>query len=427
MCATRFAVAAVSGGRHLANQGGGSTVRQAMTHSIQEVAGWIRQVLALDKRPVGLFLGAGCPCAINVEDGAGGQKPLIPAIRGLTEEVQESVAKGASAKDFELVMRQLKEDGVAEPNIEDALSHIRRLRSVAGKAAAVRDLSAQRLDDLDKAACAAIVDLVSRSLPPGATPYADLADWIASADRAAPVEVFTTNYDLLMEEALERARVPYFDGFVGAKEPFFEPRALAPEHLPPTWTRFWKLHGSVNWAIRENAGVVRVQGGGDPRVIHPSHLKYDESRRMPYLAMLDRLNSFLQQPSAVLITIGYSFGDQHINDVVAEALHRNETSVAYGLLRGGLEDKPIARALASRVRNLGVLAKDGAVLGGSRGEWSQVSNGDNRVQSAAIDWVAVDAKDKNTPYQPEFRLGDFQRLAEFLTELIGDTRRSVSR
>jgi hypothetical protein len=34
-------------------------------------------------------------------------------------------------------------------------------------------------------------------------------------------EIFTTNYDLVIEKSLEAIRAPYFDGFVGSYEPFF--------------------------------------------------------------------------------------------------------------------------------------------------------------------------------------------------------------
>ena len=51
------------------------------------------------------------------------------------------------------------------------------------------------------------------------------------------------------------------------------------------------------------------------RVIHPSYMKYQESRRMPYLAMVDRLRAFLKQPTSTLILCGYSFRDEHVNEV----------------------------------------------------------------------------------------------------------------
>jgi hypothetical protein len=41
---------------------------------------------------------------------------------------------------------------------------------------------------------------------------------------------------------------------------------------------------------------------------------------MPYLAMLDRLRAFLKQPAGVLIIAGFSFGDDHLNEIIVQGL-----------------------------------------------------------------------------------------------------------
>lgn len=99
--------------------------------------------------------------------------------------------------------------------------------------------------------------------------------------RTQPVEVFTTNYDTLIETALEAERVPSFDGFVGCHQPFFLHESLArPESAPgSSWTRLWKIHGSINWHIEVVKGrprVVRTGAASEGEMILPSHHKYDE-------------------------------------------------------------------------------------------------------------------------------------------------------
>src|SRR5690606_25378948 len=119
-----------------------------------------------------------------------------------------------------------------------------------------------------------------------------LALWIKNASRAHAVEIFTLNYDLLVEQALERNGVPYFDGFFGVHEAFFDGFAIENEAnlLPTRWARLWKLHGSINWWAKESEGAIAVIRSETKRgynsLIHPSHLKYDQARQMPYLAML---------------------------------------------------------------------------------------------------------------------------------------------
>ena len=137
---------------------------------------------------------------------------------------------------------------------------------------------------------------------------------------SAPVEVFTTNYDLLTEQALERFRIPYFDGFSGSKEAFLDTHSIDHDELPPRWARLWKVHGSINWAVNGAKQVCRVSACTGKCIIQPSHLKYDESRKMPYLAMVDRLRAFVRKPSSVLVVCGYSFRDEHLNACLLEGL-----------------------------------------------------------------------------------------------------------
>jgi len=52
--------------------------------------GYLQQCLSSDKKPLGLFLGAGCPLAILSDDGK--KTPLIPDIEGITKIVREQLA-----------------------------------------------------------------------------------------------------------------------------------------------------------------------------------------------------------------------------------------------------------------------------------------------------------------------------------------------
>jgi SIR2-like domain len=65
--------------------------------------------------------------------------------------------------------------------------------------------------------------------------------------------------------------------------------------------------------------------------------------------MIDRLKQFLRQPSA-LITIGYSFSDEHLNDVLIHASKNNQTSVIFGLLYKNLDEEPGIKKLARKSR-----------------------------------------------------------------------------
>jgi hypothetical protein len=64
--------------------------------------------------------------------------------------------------------------------------------------------------------CLQIGAIVNKPLHDGPSPYTEFVAWISGSAREHPIEIFTTNYDLLFEQALERVRVPFFDGFCGA-------------------------------------------------------------------------------------------------------------------------------------------------------------------------------------------------------------------
>lgn len=125
--------------------------------------GYLQQCLSSDKKPLGLFLGAGCPLAVRV--GADGKMPLIPDIAGITQVVRDELSK---CKDcgplIKIVEGHFAKDGRKETTVEDMLTHIRALRAVAGKDD-VRGLSAEKLDKLDDTICQLIHRLSPRWLP----------------------------------------------------------------------------------------------------------------------------------------------------------------------------------------------------------------------------------------------------------------------
>jgi hypothetical protein len=393
----------------------------------QRILGHLQQCLSSDKRPLSLFLGAGCPLAIKATEGE--VAPLIPDITGITQIVQEKLSACPECNpSLQVLENNFRTDGKDYFSVEDMLTQIRSLRAVAGNAE-VRGLSAEHLDKLDKEICQIIYELVDKALPNFKTPYHDVASWVDSIRRENPIEVFTTNYDLLMEQAFEDAKVPYFDGFAGVREPFFDLRAMEEDVLPPRWARLWKLHGSINWYQADDKGVFRGNAKSDrglKRVIHPSHLKYQESRRLPYLAMLDRLRAFLKHPTATLLTCGYSYRDEHINEIIIQGLEYTKTAVAFALLHGNIGDYSNATSLAFKNSNLNLLARDGAVIGGQMVTWQERDvDSDTEDLGEWVTWKQIDSAGTCHKERAELLLGDFKVFGSFLQELSGNLKRSL--
>ena len=156
-------------------------------------------------------------------------------------------------------------------------------------------------------------------------------------DRSLPRPwIFTTNYDLFNETAMDRLGLPYANGFSGVIERRFNPatfRYALAQQLDLT-NRKWsavdgfvylcKLHGSISWTeddhglfpIRE---TVHAQDPGK-LIIYPTPAKQNSSLGSPYADLFREFQSRIVREQSVLFTIGYAFGDEHINNIIYQAL-----------------------------------------------------------------------------------------------------------
>jgi hypothetical protein len=298
---------------------------------------YLRQSLSQNNESIGFFLSAGCPLSVNMPEG---EWPLIPDVKNLTIFITKQFIDDDR---YNLLLNELNKAGKDTENIEDILSFLRSLLLVS-KGGEVRGLKEDDLIMLEKNICREIVTKLNVSLPSQETPYHDLCTWIGSIDRKTPIEIFTTNYDLLLEEALEDEEIPYFDGFVGSKKSFFDLKAVEDNLIPAHWSRLWKIHGSINWyqaIVHDKKSVFRSSEvkNDASHLIYPSHLKYEESRKMPYLALIDQLSRFVRKKSSLLILSGYSFNDSHLNDTIINALKANPTGMVLGLLHERYNDE----------------------------------------------------------------------------------------
>lgn len=380
---------------------------------------YLRQSLSQDKKPIGFFISAGCPLSVAMPTEE--ERPLIPDVVNLTKWINDEFKDN---KRYQALLAELEKAKKAKNNIEDILSFIRGLQqvSIGGE---VRGFSETELNEIEKIVCEKIVQKINVPLPDTQTPYHVLVRWISSIDREFPTEIFTTNYDLLMEEALDYLEVPYFDGFVGSRKSFFDLRAVEDGSISKHWIRLWKIHGSINWNQEEINGQKRVYRTSDVKVgssqlIYPSHLKYEQSRKMPYLALIDQLNRFIRGKSSLLILSGYSFNDEHLNDTIINALKANPSAMVLALMYGtyfienDIERYPKANKLAKDRHNLNIWTFDKAIIGTNIGDWKTLKSSDDN-----------DIKQFITPDNENVKLGDFAIFTDFLKMLIGSKSETI--
>lgn len=372
----------------------------------------LRLLLSQNNAPLGFLLAAGCPLSVRVSG-----NPLLPDMAGLTKVINNAHATDEATTPYRRLIEELGKAGKSVSNLEDVLTYVRTMKEVSSGGGVVRGFTEEELNNLEIEICKTISDAVTKDLPDGDNSYRRLARWVSSIDRSIPVELFTTNYDLLLEQALEEQNVPFFDGFSGSRYPFFDVHSVEGNELPSYWVRLWKLHGSVNWKTTQG-GVCRVSKGveGSPELIYPSKLKYDQSRKMPFLAMSDRLTNFLLKPHSVLFVCGYSFGDEHINNTIINALKVNQSANVVVLMYGKVKKNATGTLLASEDinralerPNLSVWYDDEAVISAQRREWTEFM--DDKNEFANFNFKKVDNR---------VSLGDFDAFTSFLSELIGD-------
>lgn len=390
---------------------------------------YLRQSLSQDSESIGFFISAGCPLSVVMPKD---KWPLIPDVLNLSILINEQMKDN---KEYALLLSELAKAEKKTENIEDILSFLRSLLLVS-KGSDVRGLSEKSLTDLEKAICKEIVKRLNVELPSEETPYHRLCNWIRSIDRKVAVEIFTTNYDLLIEQSLEDMEVPYFDGFVGSRRSFFDLRAVEDNLIPSHWSRLWKIHGSINWYQEVIGKQKKVYRSSEVKedashLIYPSHLKYEESRKMPYLALIDQLSRFIRKKSSFLILSGYSFNDEHLNDTIVNALKANPTAMVLGLMYDrfekivgevAIERYPEAYRLSKNQHNLNIWTFDRAIIGTNSGKWHR-SLSDDDSEKELLDFVSVEKMSGETA-DPEdlIKLGDFAIFTDFLKRIIGESK-----
>jgi len=170
---------------------------------------------------------------------------------------------------------------------------------------------------------------------------------ISFASRSATRErlnIFTTNYDRIIEYGSELAGIRLIDRFVGSVNPVFRSSRMEVDmHYNPPGIRgeprylegvvqFSKLHGSLDWNAKD--GIVRryalpygaddigryLEEGCKNLLIYPNAAKDKETSEYPYVELFRDFAASVCRANSTVVVYGYSFGDDHINRVIADML-----------------------------------------------------------------------------------------------------------
>ena len=159
------------------------------------------------------------------------------------------------------------------------------------------------------------------------------------------INVFTTNNDLFNETALDQLNIHYINGFSGGLHKYFNPAFFNytySKRMDTSIDKFepvenvvylYKIHGSINWIEDEDnlnsyfkiREVVPPLERGKNILIYPTPTKQEKSLGSPYVDLFREFQHKLIEPNSVLFVIGYSFSDEHVNNIIYRALATNST------------------------------------------------------------------------------------------------------
>ncbi|MFH1238255.1 MAG: SIR2 family protein [archaeon] len=398
----------------------------------------LQQILISDKKRIGFFFGSGTSLYAKKNDNT----ITVPAISNMTRDIVKELGdeneKNKNALDE--IKGELTEKSF---NIESILSNLEQKLQIIGNGK-LNGLDKKKFEDLinklkekikEKVSCHKSLDLKDYNK----LVHSDFAEWIGQADRKYPIEIFTTNYDYLFELGLEYKNIPFYDGFTGSYKPFFNAESIEDFGFLTNQTKLWKVHGSLGWHLDKPTGKILREPSVDENIlILPSFLKYNESKKQPYVSLMDRLTNFLKQDDSILITCGYSFSDEHINERILSALNSNTTSHVIALyfdkdLGEKQKQETLLYKIAYSNSKISVYGCRFAIVGCKLGKWKLRAEPDKNDtpninlyfdEDAPINGNEDKGKEKKGEEiwtgEGEFMLPKFSSLVLFLKAMIID-------
>lgn len=150
------------------------------------------------------------------------------------------------------------------------------------------------------------------------------------------VKLYTTNYDLALEYNLDKLGIEYANGFSGFVNRKFDPRSLQASRT----TKLVKIHGSVNWVFDKSAKIIKEvqpQFSAEGKVyvsntehvlIYPTEQKLYQTYNAPYSELMRSMLDGFESQRNVIIVLGYSYADEHINEILFKAV-ANPNNIFY--------------------------------------------------------------------------------------------------
>ena len=299
----------------------------------------------LDNKNLSFLLGSGCS-SYKIE----GQEIGIPTMAPMAQEFYESTKFKETEECLSNKLKINVGDENFKTNLEAFLSVLHSLSFYHSKINNEADEEARKINQVIKEArnfilekCLNEENIKNKRDNELLEVYKTFYKKLLTRNSTLPrLNIFTTNYDLYSERAMDSLGIHYANGFTGGISKYFNPTifnyALAEKmdlsqskwNVIDNFFYLYKIHGSVNWVENDDEGkLFKIQEIQDPTfdilenkptvMIHPTPLKYNASLGSPYSDLFREFQKKLMQNNNILVTIGYSFSDEHINNLIFQA------------------------------------------------------------------------------------------------------------
>lgn len=169
------------------------------------------------------------------------------------------------------------------------------------------------------------------------------------------INIFTTNYDNLIEKALEKNHIDYFDGFSGRINPKFstanygklicKQNGFQGRLTEEVSVNLYKIHGSLYWKEEKddivfddfNERINNISAAKENQedflenysklaIINPEKNKFNSTvMNSNYYDQIRMFANDMERQNAILLSFGFSFADEHILQIIDRALGTNPT------------------------------------------------------------------------------------------------------
>lgn len=321
---------------------------------------------------------------INFLFGAGTSSDAIPTMGQMHKELKENISKN---KKIDAEVKTLFEN-LNDTNLESILGVLYSQKSyldgLKNKDAKQYEAVSKLIEIIESFMFSQInIDLNLDKVKESLTTYKMFYQKTTLRNKdLSRVNVFTTNNDLLNEKALDDLNINFNNGFGGGLEKVFNPARFNYtysrkvdanlEKFEPleNMVYLYKLHGSISWVEKLGNDLFNIhevhpahildKKAENQILIYPTPLKQNQSLGSPYSDLIREFKIKLGQPHSALFIIGYSFSDEHLNNIIYQSLASNSSLSIF--IFGEHENCPLSSILDNRIYRAYGTLKDGVKI-----------------------------------------------------------------